>query len=385
MGSKMCINKGLNRLLTLLTAISLCGCGEGISNRHGQAEILEPLELGRSASEVEFSRITDMTVDSRGQIYVGDLMGEIVVMGEDGSFSRRLGRPGGGPGEYQSIGTVHILDGDSLYVYDGYAQRATVYAPYSDRVVYTMRFPQPGYSFPMNVEPYGQESLIGHFRRINGDVPIAGQARDDVIRLLGRDGSMIRDTVLTVTEPDVIEVRTESGEGFFLPEFARQTLVRWGPDGRIYSVWTDSLQVRVHDTEGRPQGTFTVALGVPRLPLAGVTIDSAAEANALAGLTKIALSKAFHSRWQTWPLVQDMLVDDQSRIWILPVSHAPQVNWLAFDARGKQLATVQLPRSVRPRLIRGDRMYAVSRDSLDVESLVVYRLAPSTTRTREGS
>lgn len=377
----MCTNAGL-RFLGLLVASATCACGE--PRGHGWAESLDAVPLARSASDVEFSRITDIAVDSRGQIYVGDLFGQIVVMGEDGRATRRLGRTGAGPGEYQSIGTVHALGADSLYVYDGYAQRATVYVPHSDRVAYTTRFPQPDYSFPIVVEPWGANSMIGHFRRINGEVPIAGQQRDDVIRLLGRDGSVVRDTVITVTEPDVLEVRTATGEGFFLPEFGRQTLVRWGPDGRIYSVWTDSLRVHVHDTEGRPQGSFVADLGVPRLPLQAATIDSAAQANALAGLTRGALSKAFRSRWQTWPLVQDMLVDDQSRIWILPVTHSPEVRWLAFDARGRQLATVQLPRSVRPRLIRGDRMYAVSRDSLDVESLVVYRLAPSST-AKEGS
>ncbi|HST58767.1 MAG TPA: hypothetical protein VLK84_08770 [Longimicrobium sp.] len=372
------------RLRAVLVAITICACGEP-SAEQSEAERLTAVPLARSASDIEFSRITDITVDSRGQIYVGDLFGQIVVVGGDGRMSRRLGRTGAGPGEYQSIGTVHALAADSLYVYDGYAQRVTVYAPHSDRVAYTTRLSQPDYSFPMDVEPLGASSMIGHFRRINGDVPIAGQQRDDVIRLLGRDGSVVRDTVITVTEPDVVEVHTATGQGYFLPQFARQTLVRWGSDTRIYSLWTDSARVHIHDTQGRPQGSFAVELGVSRLPLLATTIDSVAQANAAAGLTRKALSDAFHARWQTWPLVQDMLVDDQSRIWILPVTHAPQVNWLAFDARGKQLASVQLPRSVRPRLIRGDRMYAVSRDSLDVESLVVYRLAPSSTRTPEGS
>ena len=105
----------------------------------------------------------------------------------------------------------------------------------------------------------------------------------------------------------------------------------------------------------------------------------------MTGLPKRALSEAFRARWQTWPLVQDMLVDDQSRVWLMPVTHTPKVSWTAFDTRGRQLARVQLPRSVWPRLIRGDRLYAVSRDSLDVESLAVYRLTPSSNRTPEGS
>lgn len=292
---------------------------------------------------------------------------------------------GHGPGEFQSVATVRVLEGDSLYIYDGYAQRATVYKPHSDQVAYTARFPQPDFSFPMDVEPIQSGVVMGHFRRINGEVPIAGQRRDDVIRTLGRDGTILRDTVLTVREPDVVEIRTARSHGFFFPEFIRQSLVRWDSNGQIYSLWTDSARVRIHDATGRFRGEFTAKLPTLRLPIQSSALDSISELSVAPGFSKAVLRDAFQSRWQTWPLVKDMLVDDQSRIWILPVSHAPQVSWLAFDARGRELATVQLPRSVRPRLIRGDRMYAVSRDSLDVESLVVYRLAPSSTRTREGS
>lgn len=381
----MCTTAGWKPLILIAITCTAGACEGRSSGAERRVEVLEPVSLARSTSEIEFSRITDVAVDSRGLTYVGDLFGQIMVLRQEGTLERRLGRNGAGPGEYQSIGTVHLLEDDSLYVYDGYAQRATVYAPHSDRVAYTTRLPQPDFSYAVDVEPIGPGPLIAHFRRINGDVPIAGQQRDDVVRLLGRDGSVLRDTVITVPEPEVVEVRTEVNHGFYLPEFARQTLVRWSPDGRIYSLWTDSARVHVHDTSGRPRGSFTVDVGVPRLPLGASTIDSVARANAATGITPRMLSEAFRSRWQTWPLVQDMLVDDQSRIWILPVSHAPQVSWHAFDARGKQLARLQLPRSVRPRLIRGDRMYAVSRDSLDVETLVVYHLAPASTRTPEGS
>ena len=171
--------------------------------------------------------------------------------------------------------------------------------------------------------------------------------------------------------------------GFFFPRFARETLVRWGPDGRIYSMWTDSSRVSIHGADGKPRGSVLLKMSFPRLPIAPTTIDSLAERNAQGGFTRRTLERAFSQRWQTWPLVQDMLIDDQSRIWIQPVTQGPQASWLAFDEQGRQLATLQLPRNTRPRLIRGDRMYAVNVDSLDVESLVVYRLTPSSTRTGE--
>lgn len=361
----------------------LAACSRPSGSEEGRVQTLEPIETARSTAAVEFSEVTDVDVDSRGHIYVGDEFGEIVVLDERGELLRRLGGVGGGPGEFQAVGTLHLLPGDSLYVYDGAAQRATVYAPNSDRVAYTVRLPQPDLSFPMIVEPIRDRQMIAHFRRMHGDLPGAEQARGDVIRVLNRDGSVLRDSILAVPEPEVLELRGEQANGYFLPQFARQSLVRWDETGRIYSLWTDSARVTIHDATGRARGGFAANLPTDRLPLADASIDSIARRNAGPRIPLRALRQALRERWQTWPLVEDMLVDDRSRVWIRPVTRTPLADWLAFDARGARVAAFRIPATVRPRLIRGDRLYAVSRDSLDVETLVVYRLAPSSTPAPE--
>ncbi|HEX6038303.1 hypothetical protein [Longimicrobium sp.] len=367
--------------LVLLAILSLEGCEP--APVVDTPLTFEVTEVTRSAGDVEFSRITDIGVDTRGLVYAGDGLQRVLVLDGRGRLVREFGRMGGGPGEFQSIGNVHLLPGDSLFVYDGLAHRATVYRPGSDRVAYTTLFPEPGYSFPMDIEPWRDGSVIGHFRRINGDVPIAGQRRDDVIRLLNRDGSIQRDTVITVIEPEVQEVRTDRGEGFFLPYWARQTLVRWDAQGNIYTLWTDSARVHVYDVSGQERRSIPIRLDTQRLPLTDATIDSVAQQNATQDIPARALTRAFRSRWETWPLVENMLVDDRSRVWIQPVTHTPESRWIAFDTTGKQVATLRLPRGVQPRLIQADRIYTVSSDSLDVQSLVVYRLEPSPTPTRE--
>lgn len=369
------------RAFVLLIALLCYGCDRGSSSRNSGAQMVEPVLLAQSDSSVEFSRVLAMEVDSHGKIYAGDQHGEIVVLNPEGNLVQRFGRMGGGPGEYQMVGPIRAFAGDSLFVFDPMAMRATIYAPGSDRVAYTIRFPEPNFSFARNVEPLSGGYIIAHFRRINGDVPSAGQRQDDLIRILNRDGSIRRDSVVAIREPEIVEVKNEHGQGFFFPPFARQTLTQWDAEGRVYTLWTDSSQVRIHDVNGRLAGEFTAALPGKRLPLAGSSIDSMAGENAGGGLTPRMLADAFRSRWTTWPLVEDMLVDDQSRIWIKPVSHDSIGDWLAFTPRGRQVASFRLPRTVTPRLIRGDRLYGVSRDSLDVESVVVYRLTPTSTRT----
>jgi hypothetical protein len=378
------LNRARRSLAPTLILVALAwGCEDTAKHAAVPIQVLQALPQAHSDPRIEFSQITDVAVDSRGHIYASDALGEIVVMTEEATLMRRFGRRGFGPGEFESISTVHLLSGDTLYVYDGSASRATVYLPHSAQVAYTVRFPQAGFAFPVDVRPRSDGFLLAHFRRINGDVPTSGQRQDDVVRVLNRDGSVHRDSAVIVAEPESIEIREGPGRGFFFPRFARETLVRWGPDGRIYSIWTDSARVEIHDAKGKAHGSVVVNIPFPRLPITAGTIDSLAQRNAQGGFTRRTLEQAFRERWQTWPLVQDMLVDDRSRIWIQPVTQGPQSSWLAFDEQGRQIATLQLPRGTRPRLIRGDRMYAVSTDSLDVESLVVYRLTPTSTRTRE--
>lgn len=383
----MGINRSVRpKLFEVVAVASLlaCGCQRDVSQDLQGNQALNPVLLATSDSTVEFSQVTGIDVDSKGRIYAGDRLGEIVVLEPNGHLVRRFGRMGGGPGEFQLVGMVHLLPDDSLYVFDGAALRATVYAPNSTRVAYTVRFPEPSLSFPMDVQPLRNGAIIAHFRRINGDFPGAEVRRGDMVRMLNRDGSIRRDSVLLTGEPEVVELRNGSAHGFFSPRFARQPLVEWDSDGRIYSLWTDSAQVSVYDPTGRRTAAFPIStLGGERLLLGDATIDSAAALNAGEGLTSRMLSEAFRSRWQTWPLVEQMLVDDQSRVWIKPVTHDSIGDWFAFTAKGERVASFRLPQTVVPRLIRGDRLYGVSRDSLDVESVVVYRLTPSSTRTPE--
>jgi hypothetical protein len=214
-------------LIPFLGTALICGCQNSSAKQQSSSgvQVLEPVPLAHSAEGVEFSMITGVGVDSKGRIYAGDRLGEIIVLDERGELVRRFGRMGGGPGEYELVASVDLLEGDSLHVFDGIGLRATVYAPDSDRVAYTVRLPEPSYSYPMVVQPINGH-LVAHFRRINGDLPITGQRRDDLIRILHRDGSILRDSVLTVREPEVAELRNEQSWGFYTPDFSRQTLLQ---------------------------------------------------------------------------------------------------------------------------------------------------------------
>jgi len=80
---------------------------------------------------------------STGRWYVGfPEVGEepIQVFGPDRRFSGNLGAIGKGPAEYQDVGSIRILPGDSILVYDKSSRLATVYTA-DGRAARTQRIP----------------------------------------------------------------------------------------------------------------------------------------------------------------------------------------------------------------------------------------------------
>jgi hypothetical protein len=73
----------------------------------------------------------DISRDSRGRFFVVSLQVpyEIRVFDSKGTFLRRFGRKGSGPGEYEFIWSLVHGPGDTLFVFDSSLERITVIAP----------------------------------------------------------------------------------------------------------------------------------------------------------------------------------------------------------------------------------------------------------------
>lgn len=68
--------------------------------------------------------------DSRGRfILKANYPSTLSVFAPDGRFLRSLGRAGGGPGEFRGIGSVFVLPGDSLVVFDWESSRYSIFSP----------------------------------------------------------------------------------------------------------------------------------------------------------------------------------------------------------------------------------------------------------------
>jgi len=90
-------------------------------------------------------------IDSRGDTYLrGYFSTELKVYDPDGAFITKIGREGEGPGEFKGVNGIVVGPADSLFVFDVYTMRLSVFSPAHDFVR----------SAPLDVRPSGVDPQV---------------------------------------------------------------------------------------------------------------------------------------------------------------------------------------------------------------------------------
>lgn len=339
------------------------------------------VERTRSDSTSQLMASYSMDVDRRGNIYVAD-RDAIRVLGPDGRLVRSIGRQGMGPGEFLHLYSVEVMPGDSLFAFDSENGRATVFEPGTWRAAYTVQVGRNQLFPPFGVHRVrGGSSIAGIFQMSYGTFDGRSQHghRKMVVRLMDADGSLRKDSVLAV--PEMENLMLHNPEGVGPNPFGRTTNLAFASRDRMVAEWSDSLKFDVYSVEGRHLKTIRPSYSPPRRPITAQERDSviAGGANELVPAASVRRALDEHGA-TTWPLVQDMIVDDQDRIWVgITGARGEPNHWVAFDQDGARVAQVDLPVNMRLRVVRGTTAYVAALDENDVPQVVVFDLKPTQT------
>ena len=76
-----------------------------------------------------FRQPTDVTWDSRGNIYVSDgyINSRVAKFNKDGNWLKSFGEPGTGPGQFRTVHAIAIDKNDNIYVGDRANHRIQVF------------------------------------------------------------------------------------------------------------------------------------------------------------------------------------------------------------------------------------------------------------------
>lgn len=362
----------------------------------GPAELVPEVRIGQfeGPDEYIFGQVSSLAVGPDGTIYVLDSqVPALRVYEPDGTFRATWGREGGGPGEYQRPRALGVLSDGRVLVRDPGNGRITVFSPQGEPLD---TWPIRG-SFSTSRPLYVDHEDNAYYALLLD--PEAG-LEDWEIGLLrihpdGTTGDTLRPPS-TGFEAPYVEARTENSWSRTSVPFSPSESWHFSPLGYFVSGLSTRYALDLHEPDGT---VLRIAREAPPVPVDPGEADQ----------RKDAITRNFQESYGTWrwngpdipgekPPYRSFFLDQAGRVWIAlsqpgveeenptydPEDEASQPTvWSepplfdVFEPDGRYLGQVRPPTgfSGYPQpVIRGDTVWAVIRDELDVQQVVRFRL-----------
>lgn len=320
-----------------------------------------------------------------GRVVVADgSSAQVRFYGADGELRRAAGGQGSGPGEFVALSWLDVGAGDSVIAYDMRQRRFTVL---DDTGAFVRNVaPSAGDDAPLFPRPVGllaSGEVVATRSTMSlggGEVPptMNARLRDTVAFVrIAPDGAVRELPARMAAAERIIRSSPQSVE-IVTPPFAH-VLATAAHGASVYATSGDRYEIARFDTAGRLVRSLRIA-GVGR-PVTEADLDAHIErvtadvADPVARQQRAAATREL-ALPPRMPAVSRMLVDAEDRLWAMDFL-APRdtaAAWRIFDADGRWLATVPVPRAFTIHAVRDGHAVGVWRDDDDVEQVRVYAL-----------
>lgn len=348
--------------------------------------VVEELRIGSIDEEgpTSFAAIKGILALEDGRIAVLEAQArEIRLFGPGGEHLASYGRKGQGPGEMESPYGLMLSPGGELWVPDHQNARMNVFDPDDgfDR------------SFAMPVLSYGYvwSGVMSDGGRIIKP-SLTMSSRTPMLRVYDPAMALV-DTLMLPPRPEYDADDPEgsfafrfgeSGRGYAQVPFYQVGVVVYAPDGPAWSVPRGDPTYRVH--RWLPEGDTALVLEVLRPPVPVTSEDrEAAVAGVLSSLEQYGVKTLDESKIPpVKAAVSSMFLSADGDLWVRIPMDGPGATYDVFTRDGDRLGTVHAPfapLSYLPPFVRGDRIWAVAVDELDVQYVVQGRFRSETEET----
>ncbi len=338
-------------------------------------ELRELTTLGTGAEDggaQEFGRISGVIADLQHNIYVADQqVHEIRVFNEQGQLVRRFGRDGEGPGEFRSLQSIGWV-GDTLVVMDAGNARIALLTSTGEWLGQRVFARITGSVYLHQTGPAELYSIA--FRRTTTSMD-----RVFVRQTHAGDVDSIPAPRSPTTRPSGVtcSYKAQGGDAltFFTPSFEPLSVQQPAPERKLLSFST--ADYRLHYLVPPD----TVRILERDLSRIAVGDDEWAREQARFRSWYDSLppdrkcQPAGPARPEAKSLLRSVFFDDQNRTWV-ERRQGDAYAFDVFDAGGRLLAQMNAPpRHTRvPVHVRGDRLYLVTTDSLDVQYVKAFQI-----------
>ncbi len=365
---------GTSKIITLsLLSLSLWGCSSHNNSKipdrirklknltvyAADAKPVYKITFKRDASfsntnGVLIGGMISIAVDDSGKVYVADDQQHTIdVFEPDGRYLMHFGRKGAGPGEFRGFITMEIKS-HQLFVYDPVLLRITTFSlsPFSFKSIIPLQDDKermgslPDYLFALT-----NGNFIVGFPYYSSRVPNA----KSYIRyyLLKPKGNVISGELFRQKNISTLYYK-KNGLSIAIPlPFKGKPLIVVSEADQIYTGWTQDFLVKVYNSDGQYLRAFYY-------PYAHTSFDQ----NKYIAGHPYSNGSPFKGAYQkikfpkTWPALNGMMVDDQSRLWVSTIVKNMKVyKWWILTDQGKLLARFTWPRDKRIEVIKNGHLY----------------------------
>jgi hypothetical protein len=352
----------------------------------------EVLKIGSADDPAtQFGQIAGIGVAADGDILVLDQQGqEVKVFGPDGAPIRTFGEAGNGPGQLtnQAAGLM-VGRGDTTLVWDPGNGRVNRFLPDGTAIG---SFPiDMARGIPFRWEMTSEGDPISQLRQLALPGAPAPDSMDALVEWTYA-GDVV-DTVMRVRSGETVSFASGRPEFHFFSPEPMWTIS--GDDG-ITTAVNNAMRFSVYGIDGSLRRVIELPRERQEVTEEDRTLFLGALENAWkqAGLPQnvVAQLKESVSFEPEMPDFVQFLAGPESSLWVQrivapsemtqeekesfnPLQNMGSPEWDVFDGAGRWMGVVRMPLHFQPIDIQGDRIYGVWRDEMDVQHVMVMRVA----------
>ena len=345
--------------------------------------LVEEFRIGSLDEEgpATFGEIRGLVVTDEGLVAVLDAQAqEVRVFDAGGAHLVTHGGRGEGPGELTGANGLLLSPDGELRVPDARLRRMSAFDPVEGFLE----------SEPIPFVMYGfiyQGAMMDDGRVVKPSIAL-GPPRKYLYRIFGPDMTQA-DTILLPDPPATDEEDPptsfrftvgQTGSGYMGVPFAEAGARLIHPSGQVWTSGRLAGSHRMARTTLEGDTTLIVETGRTPVPIDPAVRDSAIAAiqDRLREMNADIGDQSWDKVPQRYPFVERMAADEAGNVWVETGSPDGTV-WDVFTPEGEHLRTVATDLPIQPWLapvIRGDTLWAVVTDELDVPYVMRARVVP---------
>jgi len=359
---------------------------------------LEEIDLTKkvifnSTDKVIIGKIASFGVDDKNRVFIADMdRTTIHVLNPDGTYLKSIGRQGKGPAEFSAItrNTNIVIDSKHIYIPDYanassfFPNRAQVYDVKNLKFSHTIKliadnrdsYQLEGY-YPSKLYSLNDSMIVAYRRR-----PYEYKDRLSFIRYVIQDssGQIKRQPILEQKDVTNLTYVVKNVPTPYLAvstfRFLEKPLFAL-LNHKIYAAQSREFKIVIYDLEGEKIKSFEPHFINRELTTSKLIERYRNKEKSVLGqgVAENMIKEAADDLPETWPALDAIFVDDESRLWVATIVSDLEFNeWWILSENGNVISKFRWPRDKSIKTVKNDYLYTQEKDENGVSIVVKYKI-----------